>query len=147
MKQTHFIIFVLIGLFFHNCEKKIDPEVLARVGESIVTADDFIEAYSNKLINTKIQDSDFERKRTLEELIRIKLFSQEARSQSLSLDSVGMSRVLLSKELALREELYDQIIEPENLIVHDSTARKHFEWQNTEISLKHIYHQDKYHYY
>ena len=143
MKQSHFIIFVLIGLFFHNCEKKIDPEVLARVGESIVTADDFIEAYSNKLINTKIQDSDFERNRTLEELIRIKLFSQEARSQSLSLDSVGMSRVLLSKELALREELYGQIIEPENLIVHDSTARKHFAWQNTEISLKHIYHQDK----
>ena len=143
MKHAHFIIFVLIGLFFHNCEKKIDPEVLARVGESIVTADDFIEAYSNKLINTKIQDSGFERKRTLEELIRIKLFSQEARSQSISLDSVGRSRVLLSKELALREELYGQIIETENLIVHDSTARKHFAWQNTEISLKHIYHQDK----
>ena len=143
MKQAHFIILILIGLFFHNCEKKIDPEILATVGESVITAYDFIEAYSNKLINTKVLDSSFERKRTIDELIRTKLFSQAARSQDLSIDSVGMSRVLLAKELALREELYDQIIERENLVIQDSIARKHFKWQNTEISLKHIYHQEK----
>ena len=99
-----------------------------------MTAKDFIDLYSNKLINTKIKDSPFERERTLDELIRTRLFAQAARSQNLSLDSVGKSRVLLSKELALREELYDQIIDQKNLVIQDSTARKHFRWKNTEIS-------------
>ena len=80
-----------------------------------MTARDFIDLYSNKLINTKIKDSQFERERTLDELIRTRLFAQAARSIDLSLDSVGQSRVLLSKELALREQLYDQIIDQKNL--------------------------------
>ena len=56
---------------------------------------------------------------------------------------MGQSRVLLSKELALRKELYDQIIDQKNLVIQDSTVRKHFRWKNTEISLKHIFHQEK----
>ena len=141
MIKIQYILF--IGLFFHACEKKIEPEILATIGTSCVTAKDFIDLYSSKLINTKIKDSQFERERTLDELIRTKLFAQAARSQNLSLDSVGQSRVLLSKELALREELYDQIIDQKELVIQDSTARKHFRWKNTEISLKHIFHQKK----
>ena len=141
MIKIHFII--LVGLFFHACEKRIEPDILATIGTSCVTAKDFTDLYSNKLINTKIKDSQFERERTLDELIRTKLFAQAARSQNLSLDSAGQSRVLLSKELALREELYDQIIDQKNLVIQDSTVRKHFRWKNTEISLKHIFHHKK----
>ena len=137
MIKIHF--FLLVILFFHACAKKIEPEIIATIGTSCVTAKDFIDLYSNKLINTKIKDSQFERKRTLHELIRTRLFAQAARSQNLPLDSAGQSRVLLSKELALREELYDQIISQKNLVIQDSTARKHFRWKNTEISLKHIF--------
>ncbi|MEL1225158.1 MAG: peptidylprolyl isomerase [Candidatus Neomarinimicrobiota bacterium] len=141
MIKIHFIL--LVGLFFHACEKKVEPEILATIGTSCVTAKDFTDLYSNKLINTKIKDSQFERERTLDELVRTRLFAQAARSQNLSLDSAGKSRVLLSKELALREELYDQVIDQKNLVIQDSTARKHFRWSNTEISLKHIFHQEK----
>ena len=141
MIKIHFIL--LFSLFFHACENKNEPEILATIGTSCVTARDFIDLYSNKLINTKIKDSQFERERTLDELIRTKLFAQAARSQNLSLDSAAKSRVLLSKELALREELYDQVIDQKNLVIEDSTARKHFRWSNTEISLKHIFHQEK----
>ena len=139
MIKIHFILLVI--LLLHACEKKIEPEILATIGTSFVTARDFIDLYSNKLINTKIKDSQFERERTLDELIRTRLLAQAARFQNLSLDSVGKSRVLLSKELALREELYDQIIDQKKLVIQDSTARKHFRWKNTEISLKHIFHQ------
>ena len=132
MIKIHFII--LVGLFFHACEKRIEPDILATIGTSCVTAKDFTDLYSNKLINTKIKDSQFERERTLHELIRTRLFAQAARSINLSLDSVGQSRVLLSKELALREQLYDQIIDQKNLVIQDSTVRKHFRWKNTEIS-------------
>ena len=97
MIKIHFIL--LVSLFFHACENKNEPEILATIGTSCVTAKDFIDLYSNKLINTKIKDSPFERERTLDELIRTRLFAQAARSQNLSLDSVGKSRVLLSLSL------------------------------------------------
>ena len=101
-----------------------------------MTAKDFIDLYSSKLINTKIKDSQFERERTLDELIRTKLFAQAARSQNLSLDSVGQSRVLLSKELALREELYDQIIDQKDLVIQDSTARKPVSYTHLTLPTK-----------
>ena len=143
MNKTHLILLIIYSTFFHTCENNVDPEILAVVGTSEVTADDFIESYSNKLINTAAQDSDFERSRTLNELIRTKLFAEAARSKNLSLDSIGLNRVKLSKELALREELYNQIIGSKGVAIEDSIARKHFTWKNTEISLKHIFHQDK----
>ena len=143
MNKTHLILLIIYSTFFHTCENNVDPEILAVVGTSEVTADDFIESYSNKLINTAAQDSDFERSRTLNELIRTKLFAEAARSKNLSLDSIGLNRVKLSKELALREELYNHIIGSKGVAIEDSIARKHFTWKNTEISLKHIFHQDK----
>ena len=124
MIRIHFIL--LVTLFFHACEKRIEPEILATIGTSCVTAKNFTDYYANKLINTQIKDSQFERERTLDELIRTRLFAQAARSQNLPLDSAGQSRVLLSKELALREELYDQIIDQKNLVIQESTVRKHF---------------------
>ena len=141
MIRIQFILLVI--LFFHACEKRIEPEILATIGTSCVTAKNFTDYYANKLINIQIKDSQFERERTLDELIRTRLFAQAARSQNLPLDSLGKSMVLLSKELALREELYDQIIDQKNLVIQDSTVRKHFRWKNTEISLKHIFHQEK----
>ena len=73
MIKTHFTLFIC--LFFYACERKIEPEILATIGTSCVTAKDFIDLYSKKLINTKIKDSQFERERTLDELIRTKLFA------------------------------------------------------------------------
>ena len=93
MIKIHF--FLLVILFFHACGKKIEPEIIATIGTSCVTAKDFIDLYSNKLINTNIKDSQFERKRTLHELIRTRLFAQAARSQNLPLDSAGQSLSLI----------------------------------------------------
>ena len=124
MIKIHFILLVI--LFYYACEKKIEPEILATIGTSCVTAKDFNDYYSKRLINTKIKDSKFERERTLDELIPTRLFAQAARSQNLPLDSAGLSNVLLSKELALREKLYDQIIDQKNLVIQESTVRKHF---------------------
>ena len=143
MNKTHFIILIIGLFFFHSCEEKIDSEIIATVGSSIITANDFTEAYSNKLINTKAEDSEFERRRTLDELIQTKLYAEAARSKNFTLDSIGVNRVQLTKDLALREELYNQSIGSKIPTIHDSTTRKHFKWKNTEILLKHLYHHTK----
>lgn len=143
MSKANFI-FIILGIsFFPTCENQIDPEIIATVGSTFITQDDFIESYSNKLIHTNAQDSEFERNRTLNELIRTKLFAEAARTKNLSIDSIGMDRIQLSKELALRQALYDQVIGKKVSTIHDGTIRKHFQWQNTEIYLKHLYHNQK----
>ena len=143
MSKANFI-FIILGIsFFPTCESQIDPEIIATVGSTFITQDDFIESYSNKLIHTNAQDSEFERNRTLNELIRTKLFAEAARTKNLSIDSIGMDRIQLSKELALRQALYDEVIGKKVSTIHDGTIRKHFQWQNTEIYLKHLYHNQK----
>ncbi|MAL65396.1 MAG: hypothetical protein CMF94_04775 [Candidatus Marinimicrobia bacterium] len=143
MNSAHLFSFLFICLFVYTCEKKEDLSVIATVGNSIITDDDFISAYSNKLINTSIKDSEFERLRTVDELIRTRLFAEEARYKKLSIDSIGMDRIRLATEKALREELYDSITKSNPISVPDSLIRKHFIWKNTEILLKHIFHIKK----
>ena len=79
MNNLRLFGFLLISLFIYTCEKEEDLSVIATVGNSIITDDDFVSSYSNKLINTSIKDSEFERLRTLDELIRTRLFAEEAR--------------------------------------------------------------------
>jgi parvulin-like peptidyl-prolyl isomerase len=71
------------------------------------------------------------------------LFSEAARAQNLSIDSIGLDRVELERNLALREELYNQKIGSKNITIPDSTTRIHYQWKNTEILLKHLFHPDK----
>ena len=76
-------------------------------------------------------------------MIHTKLFAEAARSKNLAPDSIGINRIQLSKELALRQELYHHIIGQINSVIDDSVSRKHFRWQNTEVYLKHLYHNQK----
>ena len=143
MSKANFI-FVILGIsFFTTCERQIDPEIIATIGSTFITQDDFIEAYSNKLIYTSAQDSEFERNRTLNELIRTKLFAEAARSKNLPIDSIGLNKIQLAKEVALREELYSEVITQNRPVINDSISRKHFQWKNTEVYLKHLYHNQK----
>ena len=49
MNKTDFI-FIILGITFSlTCERRIDPEIIATVGSTFVTQDDFIVAYSKKL--------------------------------------------------------------------------------------------------
>jgi len=129
VNKTDFI-FIILGITFSlTCERRIDPEIIATVGSTFVTQDDFIVAYSKKLIHTSAQDSEFERNRTLNELIRTKLFAEAARIKNLSIDSLGINRIQLSKELALRQELYNHVIGKNSPSIDDSITRKHFQWQ------------------
>ena len=132
-----------IFLIIISCSKKIDPSIIATVGDSYITSKEYISAYSDRLIKTQVKDSEFERKRLLNELIRNKLFAQGARMKNLSLDSSANSMVELSKDQALRDALYEKIIGSKETMIKDSTIRKHFKWKFTEVRLKHLFHQKK----
>ena len=139
MNSIRLFRFLLICLFVYTCEKEEDFSVIATVGNSIITDDDFISAYSNKLIKTSIKDSEFERLRTLDELIRTRLYAEEARYKNLLIDSIGLDRIRLATEKAIRQELYNSVIKSNQISVPDSLIRKHFIWKNTEILLKHVF--------
>ena len=96
---------IVLGFLEIFCAKPIDPVILATVGSTQVTSYNFIDSYSNRLINTQLQDSKHERDRHLNELIRTKLFAEAARNEKTALDSSEKSMIQLEKEKALREAL------------------------------------------
>ena len=141
-KSNKYIIALCLACFF-RCSDATDPNILARVGSTHVTADEFVDAYSNKLIQNQVKDSEFERERTLNDLIRTKLFAEAARSNDLGLDSSALNLIKLSTESALRDALYEEIIGSKKIAVSDSVIRQHFQWQHTEIKLRHLFHSDQ----
>ena len=143
MKKIKLLSTIISISIFYNCSQIVDSDILASVGSTQVTSYDFIESYSNRLIQTKIQDSKFERNRTLNDLIRTKLFAEAAREKGIYLDSIALNHVQLSKELALRDALYKELIGTKQTTVVDSIIRKHFKWQHTEIKLRHLFHRKK----
>ena len=134
---------IVLGFLEIFCAKPIDPVILATVGSTQVTSYNFIDSYSNRLINTQLQDSKYERDRHLNELIRTKLFAEAARNEKTALDSSEKSMIQLEKEKALREALYNQIIGSQSSPISDSLARLYFQWQHTEVHLKHLFHKNK----
>ena len=134
---------IVLGFLEIFCAKPIDPVILATVGSTQVTSYNFIDSYSNRLINTQLQDSKYERDRHLNELIRTKLFAEAARNEKTALDSSEKSMIQLEKEKALREALYNQIIGSQSSPISDSLARLYFQWQHAEVHLKHLFHKNK----
>ena len=143
MRKSNKYIIALCLVFFFRCSDATDPNILALVGSTHVTADEFVDAYSNKLIQNQVKDSEFERERTLNDLIRTKLFAEAARSNDLGLDSSALNLIKLSTESALRDALYEEMIGSKKIAVSDSVIRQHFQWQHTEIKLRHLFHSDQ----
>jgi len=117
--------------------------ILAKVGSRIVTTSEFEESYKSKLIQSQIQDSPFERNRTLQILIKSKLFAESAIENHLTLDSLTLRRVQLVKNQILRDALYESLFNSDNYSVSDSLARQHFLWMNKECKMKHLFSPDK----
>ena len=143
MRKSNKFIILLCLVFFFRCSDATDPNILALVGSTHVTTNEFVDAYSNKLIQNQVKDSEFERERTLNDLIRTKLFAEAARSNDLGLDSSALNLIKLSTESALRDALYEEMIGSKKIAVSDSVIRQHFQWQHTEIKLRHLFHSDQ----
>ena len=134
---------ILSLVVFFSCEKPVAPEVLAMVGSRIVTSFDFAESYSKRLINTQLLDSDFERDRHLQMLVRNKLFSEAAIRDQLVLDSIAHRYISLDSIKYLRDELYYEMIMNNEIQVSDELMRKHYIWSNRECHFKHLFFNSK----
>ena len=128
---------------FFSCEKPVAPHILAMVGSRIVTSFDFAESYSKRLINTQLLDSDFERDRHLQMLVRNKLFSEAAIRDQLILDSIAHRYISLDSMKYLRDQLYYEMIMNNEIHVSDELMRKHYIWSNRECHFKHLFFNSK----
>ena len=113
------------------------------VGSRVVTSFDFSESYSKRLINTQLLDSDFERDRHLQMLVRNKLFSEAAIRDQLVLDSIAHRYISLDSIKYLRDELYYEMIMNNEIHVNDELMRKHYIWSNRECHFKHLFFNSK----
>ena len=81
-------VFILFSLFF-SCQNIENENVIARVGNCELTTFDYSKTYSEKILNTGIVDSDLERERHLNQLIRLKLFADASIRDDIALDSLS----------------------------------------------------------
>lgn len=133
----------LLFLTLHSCEKPIASEILATVGSREVTSFNFSESYSKKLVNSQLEDSEFEREKHLQFLIRNKLFSEAALRDHLELDSIAHRYIQLDSIKYLRDELYYEMILNHETDVSDAMMRKHYLWANRECHFKHLFFNNK----
>ena len=130
-------------LLLNGCSDKenTDPYI-AKVGSSIVSLDQFLNSYKKIIQLSNLSDSPELRKMHAEKLVEKKLLAIAARNKNLNLDNHARQQVELAKEDIMRELLYERKIAQADVTIPDSMLRKHYRWKNTEVKLRHIFHQE-----
>ncbi len=143
MKFKFILTFSLFIFILPSCDKSIAPEILATVGSREVTSYDFSESYSKRLVNSQLKDSEIEREKHLQFLIRNKLFSEAALRDKLELDSIAHRYIQLDSIKYIRDELYYEMILNHEIDMNDEIMRKHYLWANRECHFKHLFYNNK----
>ncbi len=142
MNRILYITIITI-LLFNGCSVKENAEpYIAKVGSSIVSIDQFSNSYKNIIQLSNLSDSPELRKMHAVKLVEKKLLAIAARNQNLNLDDYARQQVELAKEDIMRELLYERTIAQAEVTIPDSMLRKHYRWKNTEVKLRHIFHQE-----
>ncbi|MDC1038647.1 peptidylprolyl isomerase, partial [Candidatus Marinimicrobia bacterium] len=101
------------------------------------------ESYSKRLVNSQLKDSEIEREKHLQFLIRNKLFSEAALRDKLELDSIAHRYIQLDSIKYIRDELYYEMILNHEIDMNDEIMRKHYLWANRECHFKHLFFNNK----
>ena len=83
-----------------------NENVIARVGNCELTTFDYSKTYSEKILNTGIVDSDLERERHLNQLIRLKLFADASIRDDIALDSLSNKLLQIDSIKIIKDELW-----------------------------------------
>jgi len=139
----HFLIvvlFIFISLTF-NCSKQKDP-IVAHFGEHSITLDEFRIAYLEALKQPKAIDSRQLRELFLDELINRRLLAEEARRQGLSKNDGLQLQVEAYNNKCLRDEHYQQVIEP-RVKIDDDLLSEVYRFTREQRRIKHLFFETK----
>ncbi len=137
------ILFLSLVFLFTTCETKQDDNpYIAKVGPNIVSIDEFVTSYTKIIGFSNKSDSPQIRKLHANKLVEKKLLASAARDQSLQFDENIVQQVSLEKEKILKDILFKKEISSQKVTVIDSTIREHFRWKNSEVYIRHFFHQD-----
>ena len=137
-------IFINVSIFvslFFNCQNIENENIIARVGNCELTTFDYSKTYSDKILNTGIVDSDFERERHLNQLIRLKLFADASRRDDIALDSLSIKLLEIDSIKIIKDELFNYVVKVDENI-EDNILRNHYGWMNKECQIKHLFFND-----
>ena len=142
MKSISIFIYALfLFLLFFSCQNIENENVIARVGNCELTTFDYSKTYSEKILNTGIVDSDFERERHLNQLIRLKLFADASIRDDIALDSLSNKLLQIDSIKIINDELFNDVITIDKNI-SEKTLRDHYKWMNKECQIKHLFFDD-----
>ena len=139
MKHTYL---GLIACLIWNCGKEKTNDIVAKIGSCNLTTYEFIDSYTEKLLSNVVQDSEFERKRHLEQLIKSGLFADAANRNDLNLDSVSNYIFRLDSMSIIRQGLHNKIKNSSEIKINQHLVTKHYLWMNRECEIRHLFFKD-----
>lgn len=132
-----YFLFLILLLLISACAKKPNP-IVARFGHQSITLDEFRIAYLEVLKQPKVFDSKETRERFLDELINRKLLAEAARQQQLDADEKLHYQVEAYRNKCLRDEHYQQVIEPK-VKFDDHLLQQTFGFTQEQRRVKHLF--------
>ena len=111
------------------------------MGNCELTTFDYSKLILKRFLNTGIVDSDFERERHLNQLIRLKLFADASIRDDIALDSLSNKLLQIDSIKIIKDELFNDVIKVDENI-SENTLRDHYKWMNKECQIKHLFFDD-----
>lgn len=133
--------FLILLLMTPYCSQKQNP-IIARFGNHTITLNEFRIAYLETLKQPKVFDSRETRERFLDELINRKLLAEAAGQEKLDADERLHYQVEAYKNKCLRDEHYQQIIEPK-VDFNEDLLKQTYIFSREQRRIKHLFFENK----
>lgn len=139
---SYILLFLLCLITAVYGKNGIENDTLAVIGKSVITADEFMGLYKDKIRETGLTDNLNSRKKYLENLIGDEVLIQYAKSRGLDKNDAARNEY---KRIYLQELLNawsDKHISPA-ITVKDEHLKELFIKMNTKIKVRHLYASSK----
>lgn len=146
IEKKRIIVFITSLLFISFLpawiSDKIEDQVVAKFGDNQITLEEYKIAYYQLLKQPKVFDSKDLRKNFLDELIKSKLLSQEAKKENMDKNELIEYRIDAFRNKCLRSEHFEKVIKP-MIHVEEKDVEEAYLFTQEERRISHLFSTDK----
>lgn len=140
--RTGFVLLFVAILLFFSCGKKEAPKILAKVGNEVITVDDFIFSYELQARPGAKPRTEKDVDRHLERLIENKLLAKYGHAKQYQDDPRIAPQIKAITKYILVQELYQKKV-AEKVSVPEAELREGFLKSKTQLRARHLFVRDK----
>ena len=133
---------LFIGFLTAWIPDKVEDKVVAKFGDNQITLKEYKIAYLQLLKQPKVFDSKELRKNFLDELIKSKLLTEEAKKEGLDKDELIVYRIDAFRNKCMRSEHFEKVIKP-MIHIDEKDIEEAYLFTQEERRISHLFSTDK----